>query len=403
MKKFIIALIIVLGSPKVFSQQKGMGLLPLSAEEKQALKESHDEFMGAGDLLYASLLASHGDPNASKFDLRDVGAITAIKDQFDCGSCWAFSTLASIESSSLLINKKELDLSEQQLVNCIAQSNGCNGGHPETALNELVKGDKGVVSEKEIPYRNKQGSCSLGQDSPVKVSNWGQLGQNASTSEIKKALVEHGALTAALNASTDAFASYTKDSGVLQDNNIGKVSHAVTIAGWDDQKGAWLIKNSWGERWGDNGYGWVKYGKQDLSRVTWVDVRRLDESYEAPMFTEEDKYTLNLVSVLGSIQEYQGLKVEVDGGKKAYRYGMNKKGVKYNNKVKLTPGMHKIKIITYTIISKNGKKSALFGATQELNIDMDGDKSFKLSYGKRIQDPNIFALKLGKDDIKIKN
>lgn len=401
MRLWIITILSLLYLIEVPAQTKGMGLIPLTPEEKMEIKRLRDEFMGAGELLYDALLSSYGDDKSASFDLRNVRGVTQIKDQFDCGSCWAFSTLAALESSSLLINKKSIDLSEQQLVNCITQSKGCNGGYPETALQELLNHDKGIVSEKEIPYLNAKGNCVLAQSSPVKVSNWGQLKENASIQEIKSALVKHGALIAALNAGSNAFQTYNSESGVLQDENTGRVSHAVNIIGWDDAKGAWLIKNSWGERWGHQGFGWVKYGKQDLKRISWADVKRLDESYEAPVFTEGDKYTLNIASVLGSIQEYQNLGVFIDGGKKAYKFGMNKKNVKYNNKIKLTPGTHKIVFVTYSIISKNGKKAALIGQTEK-TIVMDGDKSYSISYGNRIKDPNIFLLNLKKDQIKVK-
>lgn len=401
MKQTILVFIYLITITSVFSQNKGTGLETLTPEEEAKIKAIRDEFVGAGDFLYDRLMGSYGDENATSFDLRSINGITEVKDQFECGSCWAFSTLAAMESSNMIINKKSIDLSEQQLVNCITKNGGCNGGSPEIVLQELLKTDKGIISEKELPYLNKQGYCALSASSPIKVSNWSQLGKNASIKEIKKAIVSHGALVAALNSNTQAFKSYAGGSGVLQDANTGKVTHAVALAGWDDNQQAWLIKNSWGEHWGDKGYGWVKYGTQDLQRFSWVDVKRMDESYEAPTFTDKDMYTLNLTSVLGSIQDYQNLGVIIDGGKEAYKFGMNKKNVKYNNKVRLTPGTHRIEIITFTTISKNGKRSTLYGKTIE-NIVMDKDKSFKISYKRRIQNPNVFLLELENDDIKVK-
>lgn len=400
MKKVIIGLLCLMFFQIVVSQNKGTGLIPLTPEEMLKIQEVHSEFIGAGDLLYDKLSSSYGDENQERFDLRSVNGISEVKDQFECGSCWAFSTLAAMESSNLLINQKQIDLSEQQLVNCIGQSKGCNGGYPEMALQELLKSDKGVVSEKEIPYQNKKGYCAIAQNSPVKVSNWGQLDDNASITEIKRAIVKHGAVIAALNASSNAFQSYNSKSGILQDKNTGKVSHAVVLAGWDDAKQAWLIKNSWGIKWGQEGYGWVKYGKQDLKRFSWVDVTRLDESYQLPKFTEADKYTLNISSVLGSIQDYQILGLFIDSGKKVYRYGMNKKNVKYNNKVKLTPGAHKIKVVTYSKVSKDGKKSTILGESMAKTIVMNADKSFKLSYKKRIKNPNVFSLELEEEKVE---
>ncbi|MCK0189694.1 C1 family peptidase [Arenibacter sp. F20364] len=400
MKKVIIGLLSLMFFQIVVSQNKGTGLIPLTPEEMLKIQEVHSEFIGAGDLLYDKLSSSYGDENQERFDLRSVNGISEVKDQFECGSCWAFSTLAAMESSNLLINQKQIDLSEQQLVNCIGQSKGCNGGYPEMALQELLKSDKGVVSEKEIPYQNKKGYCAIAQNSPVKVSNWGQLDDNASITEIKRAIVKHGAVIAALNAGSTAFQSYNSKSGILQDKNTGKVSHAVVLAGWDDAKQAWLIKNSWGIKWGHEGYGWVKYGKQDLKRFSWVDVTRLDESYQLPKFTEADKYTLNISSVLGSIQDYQILGLFIDSGKKVYKYGMNKKNVKYNNKVRLTPGAHKITVVTYSKVSKDGKKSTILGESMAKTIVMNADKSFKLSYKKRIKNPNVFSLELEEEKVE---
>ena len=404
MRNFINPIVIIFFALQANGQlNRGTGLLPLTPEEQKEIQRIRKEFVGAGDLLYSQMLQSYADAKTKRFDLRDINGVTAVRDQFDCGSCWAFSSVAAMESSSLLINKKELDLSEQQLVNCMTKSNGCGGGHPETTLNELLKSDKGVISEKELPYLNKRGNCLVGQDSPIKVSNWGYLNENATIEEIKNAIVEHGALAAALNANRNSsFQSYRAGSDVMADENIGKVSHAVNVVGWDDDKGAWLIKNSWGKKWGNQGYGWVKYGKQDIGRFTWVDVRRLDESYDAPTFTEEDKYTLTISNVLGSIQEYQNMKVSVDSKEKVYRFGMNKKKIKYNNKIKLTPGTHRIEIITYSIISKNGKRSALIGFAEIPNLVMKGDKNLKFSYGRRIQD-NVFSLKIETDNISVRN
>lgn len=403
MKNIVICFICVISLQILGAQDKGTGLFSLTPEEIIKIQEIRSEFIGAGDLLYDKLSSSYGDENQESFDLRLVNGISDVKDQFECGSCWAFSTLAAMESSNLLINKKRIDLSEQQLVNCVGQSKGCDGGYPEMALQELLQKNKGVVSEKEMPYQNTKGNCGLVQNSPVKVSNWGQLSKNASISEIKKAIVKHGAVVAALNASTYAFKSYNSQSEILQDQNTGKVSHAVVIAGWDDAKQAWLIKNSWGIKWGQKGYGWVKYGKQDLKRFSWVDVTQMDDSYELPAFTEEDMYTLNITSVLGSIQEYQKIGLFIDSGKKVYKYGMNKKNVKYNNKVKLTPGTHKITVITYSKIAKDGKRSTILGESAPKTVVMNGDKSYKIAYRRRIKNPNVFELVLIEDDIEVKN
>lgn len=390
--KHILTLLICLFCFNVFSQNKGTGLLPLDSSQEKALLKSYDNFIGSSNNVYRLLLDSYGDQNSSKFDLRDVNGITEIKDQYNCGSCWAFSILASMESSNLLINKKKSDLSEQQLVNCVSVSKGCNGGWPEQALQWLVENGKGFISEKEKPYMNNEGSCSINPDSPIKIANWGSLGRFPSIEKVKKAIVQHGALIAAVNSGSDKFKRYK--SGVLDTPNTGQISHGIVVTGWDDEKQAWLIKNSWGLTWGEKGYAWVKYGKLDISYFTWVDVNRLDESYEAPKYTDEDKYVLNISSILGSIQEYQNIGVSIDGDKKVLKFGMNKKKVKYNNKIRLTPGTHKIQIFTYSKIAKGKKRATISGASNQITVVMNEDKSFKMSYGKKIKAPNYFFIKL---------
>lgn len=399
-------------------QTRAMGLEPLSVEKIKELEKAYSQYIGGGEELYDLMLQDVGVSTSSKFDLREANALTPIRNQQSCGSCWAFAAIASIESSNLIINGATPDLSEQQLVNCVDYPvngfGGCNGGNYSMAFQWLLDSDQSLKLENQLPYKNSQASCSIQPDGTLKVANWKSIGRNPSKEKIKDAIVKHGALSAAINASTSSVLSYNpKEKLILDDPNTGKVSHAINVVGWDDEKGAWLIKNSWGTYWGENGYGWVKYGTQDISSYSWVDVTKTDTNINVIEVDEETtkneenpdpkmtSVTLDLVQVLGSIQEYQEMYVVVDdtNGK---RFGMNKKGIKYHNKITLDQGKHDLVIYIKSVVKRKGKKAMLFGYYSD-TIDMVKDQALKVSFAKeKVKEPNVFNLKLTPDDIKLK-
>ena len=401
-----------------WGQDKGMGLEPLTPEKIAELEQAYQDYIGGGEELYNMTLQDVGSTTARKFDLREVNAVSPVRNQQSCGSCWAFSAIASIESSNLIINGNSPDLSEQQLVNCVDYPmqgvGGCNGGNYSIAFQWLLETDKSVYLENDLPYQNAQNSCSGQNQGDLRVASWKSLGYKPTMNDIKDAIVKHGALSAAINVSSAVLNYNPKEKPLMDDPNTGKISHAINVVGWDDDKGAWLIKNSWGTYWGEDGYGWIKYGTQDLRAFSWVDVTKLDtppsaepevqpepevaEEEEEEVVPEKKLYTLDLVQVLGSIQEYQEMYVVVDehDGK---RFGMNKQGTKYHNKIEIEEGKHDLVVYTKSIVKRKGKKAMLFGFYTD-TIEIDGDKTFKVSYGReKVKEPNVFSLKLGKDNI----
>jgi C1A family cysteine protease len=188
------------------------------------------------------------DANAA-FSWVSQGAVGPVKNQGSCGSCWAFSATGVVEGYWAL-NKGSLpNVSEQQLVDCAGSYGnlGCNGGWPASALN-YVK-DHGLVSSAEYPYTGRDGACRI-NSGPYTVSS---VVESASCATLT-ADIQKQPTSVAVDATNWSFYK----SGVF--SNCGKnVNHGVLAVGWDDA-GNWIIKNSWGTTWGQQGYMTLKVG-----------------------------------------------------------------------------------------------------------------------------------------------
>jgi cathepsin L len=199
----------------------------------------------------------------SRFDWRDQGRVSGVRDQGACGSCWAFATAGAFEGAYMIAaNVPEVDISEEDLVRC-SGAGSCAGGW--WAFDYLV--NTGCASENDYSYTATDGPCQQGLQRPYKASAWGYVG-STSVAALKSALVEYGPLTVAVSV-TPLFQAYI--GGVFDESTSGDVNHGVTLVGWDDGDGAWIIKNSWGVGWGENGYMRIKYGSNSIGyAAAWV-------------------------------------------------------------------------------------------------------------------------------------
>jgi hypothetical protein len=182
-----------------------------------------------------------------------TGYYTAVRNQGSCGSCWAFGTIAAFESS-LKKNGITTDLSEQWLVSCNTDGWGCNGGF----MAEDYMVNPGAVLESCYPYTATDSTCYTGCPFVYVASSGDRTGDDVSS--IKWAIVNHGGVAAAVYVNS-AFQAYT--SGTFNGCDDKSCNHAIELCGWDDSKGtygAWLMKNSWGTGWGENGFMWIEYG-----------------------------------------------------------------------------------------------------------------------------------------------
>jgi len=205
---------------------------------------------------------------ATDVDWTTKGAVTKVKDQGQCGSCWSFGTTGDIEGTTFLSTGKLNSLSEQQLVSCDTGSDqGCNGGLQEDAFVYVEK--HGLTTEASYPYTSgggKDGRCESAKIvAPLtKISSWVQVSKTAAgEAGMKDALSKSGPITIGINAGhLQTYRSGIMDPAVCR-SSASALDHAVLVVGYGTENGQdyWKIKNSWAADWGEKGYFRIVGGK----------------------------------------------------------------------------------------------------------------------------------------------
>lgn len=217
----------------------------------------------------------HGEPSTMKdvpdsVDWTSAGAVTPVKNQGQCGSCWSFSTTGSLEGAYYLKNSNLQSFSEQELVSCDTTNNACNGGWMDTAF-AWITSNGGIPTESDYPYVSGTGSVPSCDTSQKMVSGSAPSSftdvQPGSVSALMSAVAQQP-VSIAIQANQMAFQHYT--SGVLTSGCGQQLDHGVLATGYgtsDDGIDYWMVKNSWGPEWGDNGYILIERSSANLCGV----------------------------------------------------------------------------------------------------------------------------------------
>lgn len=245
--------------------------------------------------------------DVTAFDWRGKGAVNPVKNQGQCGSCWSFATVANIEGVYAAHNNTLISLSEQQLVDCDENDNGCDGGLPELADKWLIAHKTGLETEARYPYTGVVGDCA--QDPSRErlfVAQFLQISQDEDM--MARALMQHGPLAIGINA--NMMQMYM--GGIAQPDDDAcdpsELNHGVALVGFgeeatprnpqavkqmlemqqgmktqglllespklnlasDEKTKFWIIRNSWGEEWGEKGYYRIVRGKGACGMNTMV-------------------------------------------------------------------------------------------------------------------------------------
>ncbi|BAT76003.1 hypothetical protein LR48_Vigan01g228600 [Vigna angularis] len=216
-------------------------------------KVSHHRMFQGMPRENGSFMYENVDRVPSSVDWRKKGAVTDVKDQGKCGSCWAFSTIAAVEGINQIKTGQLVSLSEQELVDCDPENSGCNGGFMQWAF-DFIK-QYGITTESNYPYVARDGICDASkvEQPAVSIDGYETVPSNDEAALLQA--VAHQPVSVAIDAGGYDFQFYSE--GVFTGFCGTGLNHGVTIVGYgttQDGTKYWTVKNSWGSEWGENGY-----------------------------------------------------------------------------------------------------------------------------------------------------
>jgi len=214
-------------------------------------------------IKYTSLLKQSKEPHYSNFnkislptswDWRAKGAVTPIKSQGQCGSCWAFSVTGAVEGCHFINTGKLVSVSEQNLVDCDTTDDGCNGGLMDNGYQYIIN-NHGIDSESCYPYTSEDGTCHYSASCCAStVTNYTDVA--VGNENALQIATYYTTVAVGVDASLSSFQFYT--SGVYYDPDCSSTNldHSMLVVGWGVETGSdyWIVKNSWAKDWGMQGY-----------------------------------------------------------------------------------------------------------------------------------------------------
>jgi len=207
--------------------------------------------------------------NPSSIDWTTQGAVTPVKNQGQCGSCWSFSASGSTEGAHKIATGDLVSLSEQQLIDCSSSygNEGCNGGLMTNAFKYIIA-NGGLDTEASYPYTGEAGKCKFNPKTVGATLSSYVTVESGSESALEDQIVK-GPVSVAIDASSQSFQLY--DSGVYYDKECSstQLDHGVLVVGYGTDNGSeyYLVKNSWGEDWGLNGYIMMARNKDNMCGI----------------------------------------------------------------------------------------------------------------------------------------
>lgn len=202
----------------------------------------------------------HGGVDLPKsIDWRNKGAVTKVKRQGEnCGSCWAFSTVGALEAQHFRNTGRLVSLSPQNLIDCTdTHGNGKCVGRSRREAWDWIREHDGIESERMYPYKGRGGRCKYKKERSVATLRDYMFVPSGDEMKLQEAIANIGPISVAIDASHESFWYYS--SGIYHEPNCNEdyINHAVLVVGYGvDEKGReyYIIKNSWGENWGEDGY-----------------------------------------------------------------------------------------------------------------------------------------------------
>lgn len=246
---------------QLFIQEHNSKNLSYKVEENQFIDQNYtDEFFLSENHIVLNnktefVEFEHSDNHPFRIDWRKNHKVSSVKNQLHCGGCWAFSSSGAVESAWAIKNNVLYNLSQQELIDCSSDygNHGCEGGSMDLGFQYII--DNGLCTNLSYPYVASDQECQKDCSSVVNITKYGDLRQN---DEFNLLLgVVQQPVSVAIQANKRSFQLY--QSGIYSDLDCGtQLDHGVLVVGYgydiDLDMKYWIIKNSWGNQWGENGY-----------------------------------------------------------------------------------------------------------------------------------------------------